>query len=114
MQRNTVPCLPGGSLEVAWAIEQRSTIHLVIEWRSGWALVSLSEGHGFEREVDHSLGGEVRIGFETEGWHVNLKIPLDSEGDRRSSLVNLDVRLDGMRVLIVEDEAMIASLIEGT
>jgi two-component system CheB/CheR fusion protein len=74
--------VPAGSLEVAWTLETRSDAELVFDWKErGGPPVSPSKERGFgltliEREVGQSLAGKVRIEFEAEGLHVNLRIPL--------------------------------------
>jgi two-component system CheB/CheR fusion protein len=74
--------VPGGSLEVTWALEKRSDTQLVVDWKErGGPPVVPSKEHGFgltliEREVGQGLGGKARIEFQPEGLQVNLRIPL--------------------------------------
>jgi two-component sensor histidine kinase len=76
--------VPNGSLEVSWAIEERSDTYLVIDWteRDG-PPAKTPEHRGFgltliEREVSQGLRGKVRLEFEAGGLRANLRVPLAS------------------------------------
>jgi two-component system, chemotaxis family, CheB/CheR fusion protein len=76
--------VPGGSLEVSWAIETCSADTLVLDWiERGGPSLTKPPRNGFgltfiDREVTSGLGGEARIEFEQGGLRANLRIPLGS------------------------------------
>jgi two-component system, chemotaxis family, CheB/CheR fusion protein len=76
--------VPGGSLEVSWAIETRSGDTLVLDWiERGGPPLAKPPRNGFgltfiEREVTSGLGGKARTEFEQGGLRANLRIPLGS------------------------------------
>jgi two-component system CheB/CheR fusion protein len=75
-----------GSLEVAWATEQRSEASLVLDWTErGGPEVRRPRRDGLglsmiKHEVEHDLGGKVGIDFQSGGLRVNLRFPLEPNG----------------------------------
>ncbi|MET0482789.1 MAG: PAS domain S-box protein [Aestuariivirgaceae bacterium] len=127
--------VPGGRLEIGWEIHTEPRRSLVLSWKEwGGPAVMVPESYGFgmsliERTLK-SHGGETRIQFAAHGITCLITVPLPdmtaTEGRRfglsgvGSSLEELAARelgqrnLVAKRVLIVEDEPLIAMDIEGT
>jgi len=127
--------VPGGRLEISWEIHTERGRSLVLSWKEwGGPSVTVPESYGFgmsliERTLK-SHGGETRIQFAAHGITCLITVPLPdmiaTEGWRiglpgiGSGLEELAAREFGQRnlvakrVLIVEDEPLIAMDIEGT
>jgi PAS domain S-box-containing protein len=127
--------VPEGRLEINWEIHSEPGRSLVLSWREwGGPPVTVPESYGFgmsliERTLK-SHGGETRIQFAANGIACQITVPLPdmtaTEG-RRFGLTGVGMSLEEMtarelgqrnliakRVLIVEDEPLIAMDIEGT
>ncbi len=127
--------VPSGRLEINWEIHTEPGRSLVLSWKEwGGPSVTVPESYGFgmsliERTLK-SHGGETRIQFAAHGITCLITVPLPdmitTEGWRfglpgvGSGLEELAARESGQRnliakrVLIVEDEPLIAMDIEGT
>jgi CheY-like chemotaxis protein len=127
--------VPDGRLEISWEIHAEPRRSLVLSWKEwGGPSVTVPESYGFgmsliERTLK-SHGGETRIQFAAHGITCLITVPLPdmmaAEGRRfglsgvGSGLEELAARELGQRnfvakrVLIVEDEPLIAMDIEGT
>ncbi len=126
--------VPDGRLEISWEIHTDPGRSLVLSWKEwGGPSVTVPESYGFgmsliERTLK-SHGGETRIQFAAHGITCLITVPLPdmmAEGRRfglsgvGSSLEELAARelgqrnLVSKRVLVVEDEPLIAMDIEGT
>jgi PAS domain S-box-containing protein len=127
--------VPDGQLEITWEIHTDQGRSLVLSWKeSGGPSVTVPESYGFgmsliERTLK-SHGGETRIQFAAHGITCLISVPLPDMAaaeNRRFGLAGLGSGLEELasrelghrslaakRVLIVEDEPLIAMDIEGT
>jgi two-component sensor histidine kinase/CheY-like chemotaxis protein len=116
--------VPGGSLEVAWRVDDGNL--LMVDWaervpgtlRAG----ERSGGGGFgstllSRVVERQLGGSISRSIEDGGLRCLLKIPLSESrtGAASGAKVEADAtgsERDRKRILIVEDESIVAMDLE--
>lgn len=114
---------PAGSVRIAWALGP--TGNCIVTWQeSGGPRVETPTRTGFgstliERVVPFDLGGEAEIAYAPDGVVATLNIParhvLEGDASDGSSLSDAkagaspgQTRLSGMRVLLVEDQVLIA------
>ena len=123
-----------GRLSVEWRIEQREARELLLEWKeTGVGAVSAPLRHGFgtlliERSLE-AAGGEAAIRYGGDGITCSLRLPLADEGNLARPVGGVNKRvgdllgqpkqqadefaqLAGLKVLVVEDEPLIAMAIE--
>lgn len=73
----------GGGVQVDWSIAHQTNRRLTMSWREvGGPPVAPPERRGFgsrliERNVHHDLAGEVELSYATDGFAVEISIPLD-------------------------------------
>ncbi|MFE3836225.1 HWE histidine kinase domain-containing protein [Pseudogemmobacter sonorensis] len=114
--------VPGGRLRVGWSFDESAG--LVIDWRErGGPPVLPPRRTGFgsrliRNSVEHDLGGRAEIDFDPEGLVARIAIPPQHvalaerpERDDRSNDTGRAAHpasLDGLSVLLVEDQSLIA------
>jgi PAS domain S-box-containing protein len=123
-----------GSIEITWRVDSDSgSPRLKFIWAERCPTASSSpQCRGFgtsfiERAVTHQLRGKVALDFRTDGLLCELDLPLrasvtnaDEPGDEmpeaaESPLVELPLRdtpRNGLRVLVVEDDTLVAQSLE--
>jgi light-regulated signal transduction histidine kinase (bacteriophytochrome)/CheY-like chemotaxis protein len=115
----------GGVLHVTWTVEAGSC---VIEWReSGGPPVQPPRRRGFgsvliDRSIPFDLGGESDVQYPPDGLRARFRIPgrhvqarkMPSPGRAAAAVARPDAaaHLDGARVLVVEDQMLIAMDLE--
>lgn len=111
--------VPSGRLDISWTAADNGDCRL--DWvESGGPEVRLPTRRGFgsnliEKTVAHDLGGTVDIDFAREGLRAQIVVPshhlravADGRHGSEEALAALDRPLDGLRVLLVEDQSLIA------
>ena len=116
----------GGCVNVDWHAEQRSGgQELVLRWReTGGPAVAEPTRRGFgltliETNLSYELGGSVQLGFPAEGLTCTVLAPWDQIASPANLLPPPQVAgsrvmpaaLTGARVLVVEDNALLAAVI---
>ena len=111
---------PGGALDIRWLVEAGAC---VIDWReSGGPPVLPPARQGFgsvliDRSVPFDLGGESDVSYPPEGMRARFRIPARHISVAKAPAAAakpvlpgglLDVDLTGARVLLVEDQMLIA------
>ena len=116
----------GGHLTVRWTFNE--TDGCVVNWvESDGPRVAPPSRQGFgtvliHRSISYDLGGESEVSYNPEGVQATLRIPArHASRDARSQTANLPAKgaaapsstgLNALRVLIVEDEMLIAINLE--
>jgi CheY-like chemotaxis protein len=124
--------VPTGQLSISWNMQSRTRNELRLVWKeSGVPRVSAPNSRGFgttliERSLEAN-GGEAAIRYNADGVVCEITLPLPEDGQRsagiyasadqdehvsRSGLKEISPRLRGKRILLVEDEPLIAMDIE--
>jgi PAS domain S-box-containing protein len=124
--------VPAGQLLISWKMQLRARNELLLEWKeSGVPRVRAPTSRGFgttliERSLD-SNGGEAAIRYGSDGVICEIRLPLPEDGQQsagmyaaavqdervsRSGLKEIPPRLRGKRILLVEDEPLVAMDIE--
>lgn len=111
--------VPSGKLDISWTIDKSGNCNL--SWvESGGPEVSPPTRRGFgsnliEKTISHDLGGSVEMNFAPEGLKASITLPaehLRTVSERREiagEVIEAAERpLDGLRVLLVEDQSLIA------
>ena len=111
--------VPSGRLEVSWQVSEDGNCHLV--WtESGGPEVVPPTRRGFgsnliEKTVSHDLGGAIDLNFAPEGLGANIVIPsehlrelVDPRDETGNAPAAPERPLDSLRVLLVEDQSLIA------
>jgi two-component sensor histidine kinase/CheY-like chemotaxis protein len=114
------PNQPTGQLSITWNVEFRPLPRLQLTWKeTGVAGLTTPERRGFgstliERSLSGS-GGSASVNFLAGGLECTLLLPLEDQRDlgMQAPTVQSPQRRAG-RILVVEDEAMIAMAIEDT
>jgi CheY-like chemotaxis protein len=107
---------PSGRLGIHWNVVGAPSPRLELRWEeSGVAGMKVPEHKGFgsrliERLLEGS-GGEANIFIGADGLRCDIKLPLEEEQSSRTQS-NLAPRSIGRRILIVEDEPLIAMELE--
>lgn len=117
---------PNGHVNVTWEVRSESGRLLVLEWQeSGGPEVTSPAQTGFGtrliHQTAHNYGGEARIDFRADGVACRIELPLQDKPDAAIDLrtppeaaVSLlpppaqSAVLKGKRVLVVEDEPLVA------
>jgi PAS domain S-box-containing protein len=117
-----------GRVELNWHVEQRPGSEPVfrMSWREfGGPAVQQPPRHGFgstvlDRMVRMSLGGSVTMGFGEEGFSWQLECPVGHILETYNTFlpaaplrVSVDNPAGGSRILVVEDEALVAIEVAG-
>ena len=121
--------VPGGRVHVDWHAEQRNgDVLLVLRWReTGGPAVSEPTHRGFgltliEKCLNYELGGTVQLGFPAEGVTCTIVVPRDQLAEVAACPTlpalpaqvgrdDLPATVKGKRVLVVEDNALLATLV---
>lgn len=128
--------IPGGRLDISWDVTPGATRALRLDWRERRpGALTPPDRRGFgtnmiERSLQAS-GGSVELEFEPSGLHCTIRLPLPEDWGEMSFAAIKDFAgdhareaddapsgreqgspLQGLRVLIIEDEPMIAMDIE--
>lgn len=122
---------PNGRVAVDWDVHHDGDRWLVLNWQEvgGPSIQSppLAKGFGsllIERTLTYELGGEVGLDYNVAGLIAKLKLPLAAlvksapAGEIHEPLQDLrtgtggPARLTGKRILIVEDQHLIAQRVE--
>ena len=111
--------VPSGRLDIAWGFADNGDCHL--SWvESGGPEVSPPKRRGFgsnliEKTVAHDLGGTIDIQYPKQGLRAKIVIPsahLRAFSPDISRAEKIEARsekpIEGMKVLLVEDQALIA------
>jgi PAS domain S-box-containing protein len=127
--------VPGGRLSVQWEMQTNGGRTLVMEWKeSGMPMVATPKERGFGTTlIEQTLsarGGEVTMRYGADGLTSQIKMPLPQEAestiatpsgnpDRQGRVSFLSAQnklqpLYGRRVLIIEDEPLVAMELEST
>lgn len=119
----------GGKLSIRWELLMQDTREICLEWReSGVTNVVAPVSRGFGtmliEKTLRGCGGEASIRYDTGGLVCQLRLPLQ-EGSWRNALIEAamdqagtsasraaGINLAGKRILVVEDEPLIAMEIE--
>jgi len=117
--------VPEGRLNLSWALSDGGDC--VIDWReSGGPPVAPPTRTGFgsrliQTTMDYDLGGSATVDYDPAGLRVTLIIPamhllasVDAKPLIPAPVVRSDAVLDGLDVLLVEDQALIAMDTEDT
>jgi PAS domain S-box-containing protein len=122
---------PGGDLLVRWAVDTNGGRHLLLEWReSGGPLVRAPTSRGFGTTlIEQSLrayGGNAAMRYEAHGVGCKISLPIGDDGARTGpvgktpgevgsaseSIPSMPrsscAAIAGRRVLVVEDEPLVA------
>jgi PAS domain S-box-containing protein len=121
---------PQGRLNVVWSVEMNGGRELVLKWEErGGPPVRMPTAKGFGTTlIEHSLqghGGDVALRYEADGLTCVLRLPLPQDTASRGAYMQisqahamsehaktLDTILRGKRVLVVDDEPIVAMDIE--
>ena len=111
--------VPLGKLDISWSINAEGNCEL--SWvESGGPEVVPPTRRGFgsnliEKTISHDLGGTVDIDFAPAGLRARIMVPgkhlhavTEREAGQQSDITVADELLVGLRVLLVEDQALIA------
>ena len=122
--------VPTGKLTVTWDTERRADTELFIRWtESGVPEVRVPTTRGFGTSlIERTLaahGGETTMRYEKGGVVCEIRLPLPEHSDPKwikdidstparpdSGVAEYGVDLRGKRILLVEDEALVAMDIE--
>lgn len=123
--------VPAGRLNATWAVEMNQRRELVVKWEeTGGPSVHAPAARGFGTTlIEHSLaghGGEVSLRYEAQGLRCELRLPMpDDTGATRSAYLQISQAdsmteqdktlgsiIRGKRVLVVDDEPIVAMDIE--
>jgi CheY-like chemotaxis protein len=107
-----------GSLEVTWATEKGDLVLKWIEKGASKPQKPPSGGLGtriVKQSIEAQLGGRVRTEWREDGVRCTLRVPLQNvtnaasaKGDASDCLTQVGKKIEGNRVLIVEDESLVA------
>jgi PAS domain S-box-containing protein len=123
-----------GRLSVTWQVRTNGGCSLLLSWReSDGPKVSAPASHGFGRTlIEQTLrahGGDVSAHYHKDGLTCEIELPLP---EKRQSSIGIDTRspkigtpsllappdnrrtLQGKRILIIEDEPLVAMELEST
>jgi CheY-like chemotaxis protein len=127
--------VPTGRLSVTWQVRTNGGCSLLLSWKeSNGPKVSAPSTHGFGRtlieQTVRAHGGEASVDYRTDGLTCEIKLPLpetarpgigiDGASPKASGGSSLlaapDDRhtLEGKRILVIEDEPLVAMDMEST
>src|SRR5215831_6049262 len=125
--------VPTGRLAVTWQVRTNGGCSLLLSWKeSNGPKVSAPSAHGFGRtlieQTVRAHGGEASVDYRTDGLTYEIKLPLpdaarsagDASAPKTSGAPSLlaapnDGRtLQGKRILLIEDEPLVAMDVEST
>jgi PAS domain S-box-containing protein len=126
--------VPYGRLSVTWQMRTNGGCSLLLSWKeSNGPKVSAPSAHGFGRalieQTVRAHGGEASIEYRTDGLTCEIKLPLpeaarsaggDAAAPKTSGAPSLLAApserrtLHGKRILLVEDEPLVAMDVEST
>jgi len=126
--------VPYGRLSVTWQMRTNGGCSLLLSWReSNGPKVSAPSAHGFGRtlieQTVRAHGGEASIEYRTDGLTCEIKLPLpeaarsagaDAAASKTSGAPSLLAApserrtLHGKRILLIEDEPLVAMDVEST
>jgi len=127
--------VPQGRLSVTWQMRTNGGCSLLLSWKeSHGPRVSAPSAHGFGRtlieQTVRARGGEASVDYRTDGLSCEIKLPLpetarpgigiDASAPKTSGGPSLlaapDERrtLHGKRILVIEDEPLVAMDVEST
>ncbi|WP_246617967.1 HWE histidine kinase domain-containing protein [Rhizobium populisoli] len=111
--------VPSGQLSISWAILENGDCDM--NWvESGGPAVAAPSRRGFgseliERTVSHDLGGVVELNFAPSGLEARIVIPArhlhavaEADAPERAEPYTGAQILEGLRILLVEDQSLIA------
>jgi PAS domain S-box-containing protein len=118
--------VPQGRLSVSWAMRTNGRRSLLLEWKeSNGPKVSAPAAHGFGSAlIEQTLrthGGEAHIHYAANGVTCEIKLPLPEEARLSAGAAAMpqaeamvrepqsgQTQLEGKRILVVEDEPLLA------
>jgi PAS domain S-box-containing protein len=118
--------VPQGRLSVSWAMRTNGRRSLLLEWKeSNGPKVSAPAAHGFGSAlIEQTLrthGGEAHIHYGANGVTCEIKLPLPNEARLPAGAAAMpqaeamvrepqsgQTQLEGKRILVVEDEPLLA------
>jgi PAS domain S-box-containing protein len=126
--------VPYGRLSVTWQVRTNGGCSLLLSWKeSNGPKVSAPSAHGFGRtlieQTMRAHGGEASIDYRTDGLTCEIKLPLpeaarsgagDASAPKTSGAPSLLAApsdhhtLHGKRILLIEDEPLVAMDVEST
>jgi PAS domain S-box-containing protein len=126
--------VPYGRLSVTWQVRTNGGCSLLLSWKeSNGPKVSAPSAHGFGRtlieQTMRAHGGEASIEYRTDGLTCEIKLPLpeaarsaagDAAAPKTSGAPSLLAvpsdhhTLHGKRILLIEDEPLVAMDVEST
>ena len=127
--------VPQGRLSVTWQMRTNGGCSLLLSWKeSHGPRVSAPSAHGFGRtlieQTVRARGGEASVDYRTDGLSCEIRLPLpeaarpstgiDASAPKTSRgpslLAQPDNRrtLHGKRILVIEDEPLVAMDVEST
>jgi PAS domain S-box-containing protein len=126
--------VPYGRLSVTWQMRTNGGCSLLLSWKeSNGPKVSAPSAHGFGRtlieQTVRAHGGEASIEYRTDGLTCEIKLPLpeaarsaagDAAAPKTSGAASLLAApserrtLHGKRILLIEDEPLVAMDVEST
>jgi PAS domain S-box-containing protein len=122
--------VPGGRLSIQWEMQTNGERNLVMEWKeSGVPTVTTPKERGFGSTlIEQTLlahGGEVSMRYGADGLTSQIKMPLPQDvrssleqavaatnGEDRASSFSTPASLHGRRIIIIEDEPLVAMDLE--
>jgi two-component sensor histidine kinase/CheY-like chemotaxis protein len=122
--------VPNGRLSIKWHTETHQGFELVVRWEeTGVGNVTAPSSQGFGSQlIERSLqanGGEASIHYNADGITCRIRLPLPEasardkiaavaarEGGAGSAEGNSGSSMNGKRILLIEDEALVAMEIE--
>jgi PAS domain S-box-containing protein len=108
---------PAGSLTIQWRVDYRPLPKLELKWEeTGVAGMRTPDAKGFgsiliERSLQGS-GGEASLSVTSDGFKCGISLPLEGDQDALPMQERNSTRADNGRILIVEDEPLIALELE--
>jgi len=126
--------VPYGRLSVTWQVRTNGGCSLLLSWKeSNGPKVSAPSTHGFGRmlieQTMRAHGGEASVEYRTDGLTCEIKLPLpeaarsaagDAAAPKTSGAPSLLAApsdhhtLHGKRILLIEDEPLVAMDVEST
>jgi PAS domain S-box-containing protein len=122
--------VPSGRLSIKWHTETRERCDLVVDWEeTGVGRVTAPSSQGFGSQlIERTLetnGGNASIRFHADGISCSIRLPLPELAARDGMTVfvareggtgpvegNGGANMNGKRILLIEDEALVAMEIE--